>query len=131
MSVETLVSKAMKDVPKAVASGVVDMASGMLLAVKSVDSHPQEVLDLVAGATRELYEGDLVTQIENLFKQVRGVTSSEHYFREIVIISKNLCHFFSRLEKSPEVVMCVVARADTNLGLALSKVRSMSQNEKV
>lgn len=45
MSVETILTKTMKDVPKAIAAGVVDMSTGMLLGVKTVDSHPQEVLD--------------------------------------------------------------------------------------
>ena len=52
MSVDTILVKLMNDVPKAVAAGVVDMGTGMLLGVKTVDSHPQEVLDLVAAATK-------------------------------------------------------------------------------
>jgi len=36
--------------------GFVDMQTGMLLATKTVDSHPQEVLDLVAAATADIFE---------------------------------------------------------------------------
>jgi hypothetical protein len=38
-------------IPECVAAGYVDMATGMLLAVNTVDSHPQEVLDTVSAAT--------------------------------------------------------------------------------
>ena len=99
MSVDTILVKLMNDVPKAVAAGVVDMGTGMLLGVKTVDSHPQEVLDLVAAATKDLFEGDNVTQIENTFKRVRGIKSDERYFKEIVVMSTNLVHIFARLRQ--------------------------------
>lgn len=90
MSAETIVSNAMKGVTGAVAAGVVDMGSGMLLSVKTAESHPQEVLDILAPAAKELFEGDMVTSIENLFKKARGVDNADHYFREMLISSTNL-----------------------------------------
>lgn len=125
MSVDNIVKACIQDVPKAVAAGVVDMASGMLLGVKTIDSHPQEVLDLVAAATRELFEGENSTMIENLFKRSRGVTTDEHYFKEFIATSTNLIHIFGRLRSDPAMVVVVVTRADANLGLALTKARSI------
>jgi hypothetical protein len=121
----------MSDVPKSVAAGVVDMTTGMLLGVKTVDSHPQEVLDLVAAATKDLFEGDNVTNIENTFKRVRGVETTERYFKEIIVLSTNLVHVFARLKQSQSSVLVVVCRGDTNLGLALMKVRSVAHSDKV
>ncbi len=129
MSVEIILSKTMNEVPKAVAVGVVDMSTGMLLGVKTVDSHPQEVLDLVAAATKDLFEGDNVTQIENTFKRVRGVQTNERYFKEIIVTSTNLVHIFARLRSYQSVVTVVVCRADTNLGLALMKMRALMASE--
>ncbi len=125
MAVDNIVKTAIQEVPKAVAAGVVDMASGMLLAVKTVDSHPQEVLDLVAAATRELFEGENSLSIEKMFKKARGVTSDEHYFREFVVTSTNLIHVFGRLKSNPSIVLTVVTRADANLGLVLTKARQI------
>jgi hypothetical protein len=125
MSVETILVKTMADVPKAVAAGVVDMSTGMLLGVKTVDSHPHEVLDLVAAATKDLFEGDNVTAIENTFKRVRGVQTSERYFKEIMVMSTNLLHIFARLKRYEAAVVVVVCRADTNIGLALMKMRAI------
>ncbi len=125
MSVETILVKTMAEVPKAVAAGVVDMSTGMLLGVKTVDSHPHEVLDLVAAATKDLFEGDNVTAIENTFKRVRGVQTSERYFKEIMVMSTNLLHIFARLKRYEAAVVVVVCRADTNIGLALMKMRAI------
>ena len=131
MSVDTILTKTMNEVPKAVAAGVVDMSTGMLLGVKTVDSHPQEVLDLVSAATKDLFEGDNVTTIENTFKRVRGVQTSERYFKEIIVMSSNLVHIFARLKSMESVVVVVVCRTDMNLGLGLMKTRGIVSSETV
>jgi predicted regulator of Ras-like GTPase activity (Roadblock/LC7/MglB family) len=131
MSADAIVQSLMSNVPKAIAAGVVDMDSGMLLAIKTVDSHPQAVLDMVAAATKDLYEGDTVMNIENTFKKARGDSYSGHYFREIIVTSKNLLHIFARLDGQENVVAVVVARIDTNLGLALMKTREVASQAKV
>ena len=127
MNEDQIMKKAMKDIPKCVATGLVDLESGMLLNVKTVDSHPQEVLDLVAAATKEIYEGDNVVAIEDLFKRIRGVRSEEHYFQQMLITSRNLIHFFTRMDSNPSVVLVAVCRIDANLGLILAKGRSIAK----
>ena len=103
----------------------------MLLNVKTIDSHPQEALDLVAAATKDLYEGDNVTAIEQIFKRIRGVRSEEHYFQQILVMSTNLIHFFGRMEKDPSTVLVAVCRMDANLGLVLAKGRAITKEEAV
>ncbi len=125
MNADAAIKASLSEVPKAVAAGLVDMSSGMLLAVKTVDSHPQSVLDMVASATHDLFQGENVMGIENMFKQIRGVTTAEHYFQEIIISSTNLWHFFGRLKQQPSVILIVVTRQDVNLGLVLMKCREI------
>lgn len=131
MSVDSIVNALLKEVPKAVAAGVVDMDSGMLIAVKTVDSHPQQILDLLAAATKDLFEGDNVMTIENVFKRARGVKSDERYFREIIVSSTNLLHFFSRLKSRQSIVLTVVCRMDANLGLVVTKARDITNRETI
>lgn len=121
----------MQDIPKIVAVGVVDMGSGMLIGVKTVDSHPQEILDLVAAATKDLYEGDNVTNIEKMFKKARGIKSDERYLQEIILTTSNLIHIFSRLKTNSSIVAVAVCRGDTNLGLALTKARAIFASETI
>lgn len=123
MSLDSAINTLMKQVPDCVACGVVDISTGMLLGVKTTDSHPQEVLDLVAAATGDLFQGSNVMAIENMFKQIRGVTDGGHYFQEIIVNSDNLLHIFQRGKRNDDMVLVIVCRASVNLGMALSKAR--------
>lgn len=128
MSEEAVIKDAITNVPKAVAAGMVDISSGMLLGIKTVESHPQEVIDILAPATRELFEGDMITSIEALFKKARGVKTDEHYFQEIMVSSSNLWHYFGRMKSNPAMVLAVVCGGDVNMGMMLMKCRSLSSS---
>ncbi len=125
MSLETELANVQRTVPECVAAGLVDLKTGMLLALRTVDSHPQEVIDLVAAATGEIFQGSNVSTIERMFKQSRGVRDDgHHYFQEIIILSDNLIHVFQRAKRNEEVVLVTVCRISANLGLVLAKARS-------
>ena len=124
MSLDAALAQAMKDVPECVASGFVDLSTGMLLGIKTVDSHPQEIMDILAAATADLFQGSNVVTIENLFKKARGVgNDARHYFQEMIINSDNLVHVFCRGKSNEEHVACFVCRRSVNLGMAVTKVR--------
>jgi hypothetical protein len=117
-------AKALTLVPECVASGYVDMTSGMLLGVKTAESHPREVLDLVAAATADLFQGTNVTSIEKLFKKSRGVKDDGgHYFNEFLVMSENLLHVFIRAKKNSDQAAVFVCRKSANIGMALTKAR--------
>ncbi len=125
MKLDEAISHSLKAVPKAVASGVVDMESGMMLDMKTTASHPQEVFDFLAAATKDMFEGENVVTIENIFKKSRGSKSNEHYFKEIVVYSTNLLHYFTRLPSRQATVYVVVCAADANVGLVMVKAREI------
>ncbi len=125
MSLDNALSTFQKSVPECVAVGFVDTKTGMLLGVKTVDSHPQEVLDLVAAATGDIFQGPNVSQIETIFKRRRGVKDDgHHYFQEIIILSDNLLHVFLRCKKNEDMVLVAVCRVSANLGMVLAKARA-------
>jgi hypothetical protein len=96
----------------------------MVLAGKTVDSHPREVIELVAAATADLFAGQNITMIEKLFKKARGVPDDgHHYFQEIVVNSDNLLHVFLRGKRYQDYVAVFVCRRTANLGMALTKAR--------
>ncbi|MEO1171948.1 MAG: hypothetical protein AAFX94_07825 [Myxococcota bacterium] len=124
MSLDAELSNAQNMIPECVAVGVVDMTTGMLLAIRTVDSHPQEVLDLVAAATADLFQGASVSAIERLFRKSRGqVEDGTHYFNEIIVFSQHLLHVFARSKRHPNVAACFVTRASANIGMVLNKSR--------
>lgn len=129
MSLDNVLRDIQRSVPECVASGVVDITTGMLLSIRTVDSHPQEVIDLVAAATGELFQGENVTAIENMFKRIRGVRdAAHHYFQEIVIFSDNLLHLFQRCKKNSNLVLVSVCRKKANLGMVMVKARNQLDN---
>ncbi|AHH93572.1 hypothetical protein GCM10010174_30840 [Kutzneria viridogrisea] len=121
--VAAIVKSLRKEVPDCLASGVVDMSTGMLLTYDTTDSHPSEVLDLLAGATLDLFQGRTVTMIEDIFKERRGISSAEHYFQEILVNSSNLTHLFIRNNRNEDVVAVVVCPKSVNIGMLFAATR--------
>lgn len=118
-----LVKALRNDAPDCVASGVVDMSTGMLLSYETVDNHPPEVLDLLAGATLDLFQGRTVVMIEDIFKERRGIDSDQHFFQEILVNSENLTHLFIRMSEQQDVVAVVVCRKSVNVGMLFAQTR--------
>lgn len=125
MSLDAALTQAMRSVPECLAIGYVDAASGMLLSIHTVDSHPQEVIDLVAAATGDLFNGPNVSVIETLFKHSREISDpSLRYFQEIIINSENLIHVFLRSKSVQDYVLVFVCRRSANLGMVLTRARA-------
>jgi hypothetical protein len=124
MSLDAKLAALTSTVPECVAGGYVDISSGMLLSVKTVDSHPQEVISLLAAATADLFAGPNVSLIEKLFRKSRGIPDDDHhYFQEIIVNSDNLVHVFLRGKKYPNHILTFVTRKTANLGMVLTKAR--------
>ncbi|MGG7566481.1 hypothetical protein ACQ5SO_10010 [Rhodovulum sp. DZ06] len=124
MSLDDTISDAMKNIPECVAGAYVDMTTGMILSVKTLDSHPQEILDMVAAATADMFQGATVTHIEDAFKRSRGNNANDaHYFQEFLVFSDNLLHVFMRTKKYQDHVVCFVCRKSANVGMVLAKSR--------
>lgn len=131
MSLDKVLAEAQAAVPECVAIGYVDAVSGMLLGIRTADSHPREVIDLVAAATGDLFNGPNVSMIERLFKKSRGLADDgHHYFQELIVNSDNLIHVFIRSKKVSDYIAVFVCRRTANLGMVLTKARiSMPQIE--
>jgi hypothetical protein len=125
MSLDKALNDGMKQIPECVAAGYVDLSTGMLLGVKTVDSHPSEVLEIVAAATSDMFQGANVTLIENMFKKARGVSDGRHYFQEMVVLSENLLHLFARCKGNEDHVIVFVCRKSANMGMVLTKARAI------
>jgi len=123
-TLEGALQTAIASVPECLAAGYIDLSSGMLLGIKSVDSQPNEVVELLAAATADLFQGTNVKMIESIFKKARGLKDDgHHYFQEFLINSDNLIHVFIR-GKNEEQVSCFVCRKSANMGMVLTKARS-------
>ena len=121
---DSALQQAVQSIPECLAAGYVDLDSGMLIGIKTVDSHPSEVMDMLAAATAEMFQGPNVVAIERIFKKARGVEDDgSHYFQEMIVNSDNLIHVFIRAKSSVDQVACFVCRRSANLGMVVTKAR--------
>jgi hypothetical protein len=126
MSLDTALEQASAIVPECIAAGCVDVASGMLLSAKTVDQQPSEVINLLAAATADLFEGPNILMIESLLKRKRCRSDDDHhYFQEIIINSDNLIHVFMRGKTHPQYITVFVCRNTANFGMALITARTV------
>jgi len=109
-------------VPECIGAGLVDMSTGMLLAADTLDEHPNEVLDLIAAATFDLFQGRNIVMIEEIFKARYGVLDDRHYFQEFLAQSESYVHVFLR-SVNQEIAAVVIARKTANTGMILTQAR--------
>jgi hypothetical protein len=115
---------AMDQIPECVAIGYVDIATETLLSMKTLDSHPQEILAPVSAATSDLFLGTSAVAIENMFKRAVGIVDdTQHKFQEIVVFSDNFLHVFMRCKKNIDHVLIFVCRGSANIGMVIAKSR--------
>ena len=114
-----------ENVPDYVGCGFVDISTGMLLDVDTVDKHPREILDVAAAATAHMFEGRNVVQIEGLWKQYRGQTEGGHYFKEILVNSDHLVHLFMRSTSDPDIAAAVICTREVSVGMLFAQARQV------
>lgn len=102
----------------------VDIATNQLLGVNTTDTHPSSVLELVSAATGDLFAGQNVNAIEEIFKKRRNDKSARKYFQEIIVNSEHLIHVFVRSEKDQNHVGVFVCRNRALMGMVLQQARN-------
>jgi hypothetical protein len=123
LAVEHLVEACRQDVPDCIGAGVVDLSTGMMLDSDTVDDHPGEVLEILAAATVDMFQGRAVREVEQMWKSRRGDSDDRHSFQEILINSTNLVHLFIRSRRYSDIAVTVVCRNTVKVGLLFAQAR--------
>jgi hypothetical protein len=125
MSVDAALQSAISSSPQCVAAGYVDLVAGVLLGIKTLDAYPTELLDFLAVAGADMFQGPSVVGIERAFDKARGLDNgNRHYFQEILVTSDHLVHVFLRSKKNQNHASCFVYRKSMNIGLAMTESRA-------
>ena len=115
---------AIAQIPECVAGGCVDMSTGLLLGVQTIDPQPPEMRDLISAAAADLFQGSGLVTIESMFRRSREIMDeSGDDVQEIVTFSDNLMHVFLKSRKNSNHVFVFIARNSANLGTVVSKAR--------
>lgn len=111
------------DVQDAVACGVVDLNTGMMMGVHHIIPHfTQSYLDAVAAAAVEMMRGRTVKRVEQLLSKQRGVEIKDA-FEEVFLSSPNVYHFMT-LIRSKQTLVVLVTKKTTNQGMGWASLRA-------
>lgn len=112
------------NVDGAVACGVVDLDTGMLLGIHNSAQYTQTLNEVVAAATMDLFRGPNIGRVEQMVRAHRGIPENgEHYFSEVHITSANNFHFAKTIKGGKAVIM-LVTKKTTNLGMGWAQLKS-------
>lgn len=109
----------------AVACGVVDLDSGMLLGIHNGSQYTQTLNEVVAAATMDLFRGPNIGRIEQMVRSHRGIPEDgAHYFQEIHVTSEHNFHFAKTIRGGKAVIM-LVTKKTTNIGMGWAQLKSV------
>ncbi len=108
----------------AVACGVVDLDSGLLLGIHNNSQYTSTLNEVVAAATMDLFRGANVGRVEQMVRSHRGVQENgEHYFNEVHVTSAHNFHFAKTI-KGGKAVMMLVTKKTTNVGMGWAQLKA-------
>ncbi len=116
---QTLVS----DVTDALGAAVVDLDSGLLLAVAhNVPYFTQSYLDAVAAAAVDMFRGKTVTTVEKLIATQRG-QDFKQLVQEVQMTTEKTYHFMSIVPGKENALLVLITGKKANLGMGWASVR--------
>ncbi|MFY2825496.1 hypothetical protein [Ruegeria sp. MALMAid1280] len=121
MTIEAALNTAMETIPDCIAAGYVDMETGMLLGTNTQDQDSADVLDSLALAVANLFQGRGVKAFEELLREAGAEEVENPGFGEIAVFSNDRLNIFLRTREYPDHVVCYICRSSANVGLALTK----------
>jgi len=107
----------------ALACGVVDLQTGMLLGIHTSAEHGRSMDEIVAAATTDLFLGPNVGRIQQLVGAHAGKPGAgAPCFQEIHITSEGRFHF-AKAVKDDQAVIMLVTQKTTNIGMGWAELK--------
>ena len=123
-NVEDLCRDVVTSLDGAVAFGVIDLASGVLLASHQDPGAPPVLGKTAAAVLTDLLRGPHVTRLEQLARARRpSAGASGPLFNELHVTSENTHHFSKRINGGRAAVV-LVTRGTTSIGMAWAQLKS-------
>jgi len=109
----------------AIACGVINIQTGMLLGIYNASTDSGALNEVVASATRDLFRGTNIERIEQIVRAHRDVPEGEgRHFREIHVTSERNFHFAKAVRGGRSIILLVTKRS-TNIGVGWSQLKSI------
>jgi len=112
------------NVDSAVGAAVVDLSTGLLLAVHhTIPYFTQSYLDAVAASAVDMFRGKAVTNVEEMLSQQRG-TEVKDTIQEVQMGTSNTYHFMSLVPGKPNALAILITTKKANLGMGWAALRN-------
>lgn len=121
MDVETLASTTYSRVPGARLAGVVDMTTGMFVAVEAGNLQQQE-LDLLAVSAREVFAGGMAAGLRQSFIE----ENDQQQLREVIVVGDKTVFVICRAVHLEDTAIIVACDKREHLGMitmTMAKIR--------
>lgn len=126
--IDDSVKQVVEQTDGAVACGVVDLGTGMLLGIYNSAGYTQTLNEIVAAATMDLFRGNHLDKIQQAVRAHRGIPEDgAHYFQEIHITSEHNFHLAKTIAGGKAVIM-LVTKKTTNIGMAWAQLKAVIPN---
>jgi hypothetical protein len=122
MDADALLSAALTAIPRSQLAALIDLPSGMFLAVQP-QPDDTATLDLFAASVKEIYAGDLA---EGLQVTAVSTAASAPRINVFVIAGDESLQVMVRMQGQPNLVLAVCCPASANIGMSLVKARYLA-----
>jgi len=123
VSLNDVLRNLVEEIDGALGCSVVDLNSGMVLAVHhSIPYFTQSFVDAAGAAAVDMFRGRNVTAVERMLASQRGDTSSYHTF-EMQMTSAKAYHFMSIIPDKPNSLVVLITSTKANLGMGWAALR--------
>jgi hypothetical protein len=123
MTLNDICNSLIKEVNEALGVAVVDISSGLMLAVAhNVPYFTQSYLDAVAAAAVDMFRGKTITNVEKLLSATRG-REAKNLVQEVQMTTEGTFHFMAVVPGKPQCLMVLITTRKANLGMGWASLR--------
>lgn len=123
MSLNDICNSLLKEVNEALGVAVVDISSGLMLAVShNVPYFTQSYLDAVAAAAVDMFRGKTISNVEKLLSAQRG-KETKNLVQEVQMTTQGTFHFMSVVPGKPQCLVVLITTRKANLGMGWAALR--------
>jgi hypothetical protein len=123
MNLNDICNSLLREVNEAVGFAVVDISSGLMLAVAhNVPYFTQSYLDAVAAAAVDMFRGKTISNVEKLLSATRG-KETKNLVQEVQMTTEGTFHFMSIVPGKPQCLVVLITTRKANLGMGWASLR--------
>src|SRR5262249_50168190 len=108
----------------AIACGVVDLETGLLLGIHNSAQYTQTLNEVVAAATMDLFRGPNIGRVEQMVRSHRGMPENGARYFEEVHVSPTPTFQFAKVIKNGRAVIMLVTKKTTNIGTGWAQLKT-------